>query len=290
MSRALGNVCARVRKLSFHWTVLVLIFQDFPPEEASQPVQPFLAWSVGNAPDFDNGENLGPCAPTCSEAFPVLSALMHTPATVLADSPSQPQAHVCRHAHTCLSTLGQTHWYEHTYVHLQRLPVPPRHVSSLRHRERARRSHSEGHETDGVPGAACFSEAGVHPSQSHAYSCWRDTGPHCAARHRGTMRACFLQLPTALPSSPGPGSPAGWGLGAQLPVSEDWGNSPEDMFRMRTSWGTPGLGRRCNSCPQGPREWEGRFGICPCPARAQTLAVLGGEFRWLTRPARGRSV
>lgn len=74
----------------------------FSSRGSFKPVQPSLAWSVGNAPDFDNGENLGPCAPTCSEACTHLQQYLQTrPA-----SPRHTCAATCTHA--CLHLVRPT--------------------------------------------------------------------------------------------------------------------------------------------------------------------------------------
>lgn len=108
-----------VQNTSFSWAVLAPIFQYFFPKDASQPALPFLAWCMGKAPYFDNGEDLGKCARACSAALSVLNTV--TDPCVLADSPRQPQAHVWHHGqthkHTHLPALRQTFWHEYTYVH-----------------------------------------------------------------------------------------------------------------------------------------------------------------------------
>lgn len=205
----------------------------FSSRGSFKPVQPSLAWSVGNAPDFDNGENLGPCAPTCSEACTHLQQYLQT-------RPASPR-------HTCAATCT------HACLHLVRpTGVNTRMCTSRDCQYPPDTCHPSGTKSQptgptqrdmkqtGSPGLHASRRLVSTQVRATHTAAGCDTGSHCAARHRGTMRACFLQLPTALPSSPGPGSPAGWGLGAQPPVSEDWGYSPEDMFRMRTSWGTPG--------------------------------------------------
>lgn len=76
----------------------------------------------------------------------------------------------------------------------------------------APRSHSEGHETAGVPWAVCLPRL-VSTTVRAAHSCCQDTGFHCALRSRGTMRACFLPGARHHPSphhtawQPEPGSP-----------------------------------------------------------------------------------
>lgn len=169
----------------------------------------------------------------------MLGSLTCTPAhtcirTCRLVQPAPPQAHVSYHVqtctHTCLSALSQTHWCEHMYAHLQSSQCPP---------DMCRPSGTEGHPTGptcramkqtGSPGL-CASPRPVSTTVRATYSCWCDTGSHCVPRLRGTMRACFLQLPTTSPGSRGPWSPAACprGLG-KLPrghvLQEDFLGNP----------------------------------------------------------------
>lgn len=53
----------------------------------------------------------------------------------------------------------------------------------------------------------CASPRLVSSTVRATYSCWHNTGSHCAARLRGTMENYFLPLPTTPPGSLEPGSP-----------------------------------------------------------------------------------
>lgn len=137
---------------------------------------------------------------------------------VLVVVPSQPQAHVCRNIQTHKPTLGQTYSHEHTYMHGMRQPAPLDicHPSGTE-------SQPTGPTTRDMKQMRsprlCASPRLVSTTVRATCSCWHDTGSHCAARPRGTMGAYFLPVPTTLPGS--------LGLGAQPPVSEGEGNSPE---------------------------------------------------------------
>ena len=96
-----------VQNPSFSWAVLAPIFQYFFPKDASQPALPFLARCMGKAPYFDNREDLGKCARTCSAALSVLNTQSQTHVcTYLQTRPDSPR-HMCgtigRHTstHTC---------------------------------------------------------------------------------------------------------------------------------------------------------------------------------------------
>lgn len=107
-ARAPGSLCERVQSLSCIWTVWVPICQSFSSKEMSQPVLPSLACSLGKVGYFGKGD-LGLCTTMCSEAH--YPSSMHTwrlPCYVLADSPSQPLAHVSSCADTQAHTLAYT--------------------------------------------------------------------------------------------------------------------------------------------------------------------------------------
>lgn len=91
-----------------------------------------------------------------------------------------PHADTEAHTLACAGSdlLARTH--AHT---LQEIGSTPRHMPTFRHREPARRSHQEQHETEEVP-RLCASPGLVSTTARATYSCWHDTGSHCAARPR----------------------------------------------------------------------------------------------------------
>lgn len=116
---------------------LVLILRWFSPKEDLQPVLLFLAWCLGKTPSLGKGEDLGTCAPTCSDALPALSA--HT------------RVHMCMYfqscsaspRHSCVVTCRRTSTYTwlHSirpngvntciYMDCKRQPASPRHRGSV---------------------------------------------------------------------------------------------------------------------------------------------------------------
>lgn len=160
------------------------------------------------------------CAPMCSEALSAVCATntctnAHVCTCRLAKP--APATHVSRpadtQAHTCLHSC-QIYGCEHT-------------ICTLRHRQQSlHRCCLLGTESQPTgPTRRDMKQTGsprlhasprlVSTTVRATHSCCQDTGSHCAARPRGTMRACFLleldtiPLPTTLPVSRGAWEPSG---------------------------------------------------------------------------------
>lgn len=119
---------------------------------------------------------------------------------VLVVSPSQPQAHTC--VATCRHTSTPTcpHW-----LRCVCMARDSQYTTDTCHHPSGTESQSTGptgsHMKQTWSPRLCASPRLVFTTIRATYSCWHDTGSHCAARPRGTMGAYFFPLRTRLPGS-----------------------------------------------------------------------------------------
>lgn len=225
-----------VQNASFGWAVLAPIFQYFFPKDASQPALPFLAWCMGKAPYFDNGEDLGKCAPTCSAALSVLNTQSQTHECTYLQTRPDGSRHKCvpmgRHTstHTYLPSIRPSGM--NTRMCTPRDSQHPQTQVIPQAQAACPRAPLEGHETDGVPQAVCSPKAGVHQSQT-AQSSWHGTGSHCVPGPGGQRGPISSLSPQPLPHWP-----RAWEPSHRLQRVRE--TPQETRFSMRSSWGTPG--------------------------------------------------